>query len=75
MTKKHPLIEYARQNGISMDALAKEAGTSRTTLYRIIEGEQNATVGLLQRIVNATKGEVTLASLLPKAASSRVDAA
>lgn len=65
MTRKHPLITYARKTGTSMEAIAEKAGCSRMTLYRVMKGE-NATVDLLSRISNATGGKVPVTALLPK---------
>jgi transcriptional regulator with XRE-family HTH domain len=64
----HPLIEYVNRTGRTTTELAEAAGCSRMTLYRIIKGEQNATVQLLQRISAATNGEVSVQALLPEAA-------
>lgn len=65
MAQKHPLIAYAEQTGKTVTAIAKEAGCSRMTLYRLINGEQNATLGLLSRISAATNGEVPVSAFLP----------
>ena len=65
MAHKHPLIDYADRTGKTVTAIAKEAGCSRMTLYRLINGEQNATLGLLSRISAATDGEVPVSAFLP----------
>lgn len=65
MANTHPLIEFSTRTGKSITAIAKDAGCSRMTLYRLINGEQNATIGLLQRISAATNGEVQVGAFLP----------
>lgn len=69
MDKKHPLIVYAANSGNSLEVIAEKAGCSRMTLYRIMTGKQNATIGLLQRVSDATGGEVPLAAFLPSVAA------
>lgn len=58
MTHKHPLQAYVEKTGKTVTAIAKMAGCSRMTLYRLMNGEQNATVSLLERVSAATDGEV-----------------
>lgn len=65
MIQKHPLIAYADRTGKTVTAIAKEAGVSRMTLYRLINGEQNATMDLLGRVSAATNGEVPVSAFLP----------
>jgi len=59
MAKTHPLLDYARQSGTTLHQIAKDAGCSRMTLYRMMRGEQNATMGMIQRITAATGGAVS----------------
>lgn len=65
----HPLVSYAKRTGRTTTEIATAAGCSRMTLYRLIKGEQNATVELLQRVSKATNGEVPIEALLPEAAA------
>lgn len=65
MSQAHPLIEYASRPGHSMSKLARDAGCSRMTLYRLMRGEQNATIDLLKRVSAATGGEVPVSALFP----------
>lgn len=65
MAQKHPLIAYVDRTGKTVTSIAKEAGCSRMTLYRLINGEQNATLGLLSRISAATDGEVPVSAFFP----------
>ena len=67
MDKKHPLVEYAARKGLSLEAIAKKAGCSRMTLYRLMSGE-NATVEMLQKVSAATDGEVPASAFIPVAA-------
>lgn len=60
----HPLIQFSNRTGKTLTAIAKEAGCSRMTLYRVMNGD-NTTVSLLRRISAATNGEVSVAALLP----------
>jgi len=50
-------------------AIARDAGCSRMTLYRLVKGEQNATIDLLQRVSAATGGAVKPADFMPSEAS------
>lgn len=62
----HPLVSYAKRTGRTTTEIATAAGCSRMTLYRLIKGEQNATIELLKRVSNATNGEVPVEALLPQ---------
>ena len=62
MQNVHPLTEYAKRSGRTFTEIAKESGCSRMTLYRLVKGEQNATLGLLRRISEACDGEVPVSA-------------
>lgn len=62
---QHPLTRYLEDNQRTVADLATAAGVSRMTIYRIIRGDQNATVGILSRVSAATGGIVAAAELLP----------
>lgn len=64
MAQKHPLIEYAERHSKSMAEIAKDAGCSRMTLYRLVAKKQNATIDLLERVSKATNGEVSPSDFL-----------
>lgn len=64
--KQHPLHKYVEDTGNSIASIAAKAGCSRMTVYRVIDGSQNHTVRLLERISAATDGVVSVAELLPK---------
>lgn len=61
---KHPLVKYLNRTGRTMTEIAEKAGCSRMTLYRLIKGEQNATIDLLSKISAATDGEVPAATFI-----------
>lgn len=62
----HPLTEYAARTGRSFTDIAKRAGVSRMTLYRLVRGEQNARISLLEQISAATDFEVPASDFLPR---------
>lgn len=61
----HPLLDYVRRTGTTLHQIARDAGCSRMTLYRMMRGEQNATIGLIQRVSAATGGAVTAEDFFP----------
>lgn len=65
----HPLTEYLDRTGRSLTEVAAAADCSRMTLYRLMKGEQNATIDLLRRISSATNGEVDASAFLRKEAA------
>ena len=65
--ENHPLMEYASRPGMSLARIAADAKVSRMTLYRLMKGEQNATIDLLARVSAATNGAVPVDAFLPKA--------
>lgn len=62
---QHPLIEFASAQNIPLATIAEKAGVSRMTLYRLVKGQQNATIGLLERVSAATDGAVPVSAFLP----------
>lgn len=65
----HPLTEYLDRTGRTLTEVADAAKCSRMTLYRLMKGEQNATIDLLKRISAATGGEVGVADFLGRTAA------
>lgn len=55
---KHPLTAYREKHGVSMEALAAIARTSRQTIFRIERFEQNPSIGLISKIIRATDGAI-----------------
>lgn len=64
-TIDHPIMHFIAKSGQSVSTFCKRVGTSRVTLYRLIKGEQNATIDLLSKISAATGGEVPATVFLP----------
>lgn len=62
--EQHPLTSYLDRTGRSLTEVADAAKCSRMTLYRLMKGEQNATIDLLKRISAATSGEVPVSAFL-----------
>lgn len=62
----HPLTQYLERTGRTLTEVADAAQCSRMTLYRLMKGEQNATIDLLKRISAATGGEVGVQAFLGK---------
>jgi DNA-binding phage protein len=62
----HPLMLYASRPGNSLAKVAAAAECSRVTLYRLMKGEQNATIDLLKRVSAATGGEVPVSAFLDR---------
>lgn len=71
----HPLMQYASRPGHSLAKVAADARVSRMTLYRLMKGEQNATIELLARVSAATGGTVPIEAFLPPPAPSSEQAA
>lgn len=63
--EQHPLIKFSNEADVSIAAIAEKAGVSRMTLYRLMKGEQNATIDLLSRVSAATDGKVPVSAFLP----------
>lgn len=55
----HALEAYRQRHGLTLEKLGEAAGTTATSLSRIISGKQVPSAGLLQRIHTATQGEVS----------------
>lgn len=62
--EKHPLVKYLDRTGRTMTEIAEKADCSRMTLYRLIKGEQNATIDLLSKVSAATNGEVPVSAFM-----------
>lgn len=71
---KHPLEAYLARKGMSLRALADMAGTTATSLSRIINEQQTPSLGLVGRLIDATGGELTADDFLPKRQESEAAA-
>ncbi len=60
----HPLKAYRRENGLSLEALAVKALTTRSTLSRVEARLLRPTHDLLRRISDATEGNVSIEALV-----------
>lgn len=72
---QHPLTAYAERTGRSFTDIAKSAGVSRMTLYRLVNGEQNARISLLEQVSAATNFEVTASQLIPSSRLPKLEKA
>lgn len=59
MSTTHPLRAYRKKHGLSMVALAAVAGTTRQTIFRVENGQQEPSVSLMRRLAKATDNKVT----------------
>lgn len=57
---KHPLLEWAEDNDISINQMVAEMGISRTGLHYWNTGERMPRRFLLQMIIDYTDGKVTV---------------
>jgi transcriptional regulator with XRE-family HTH domain len=57
----HPLRKYRQRSHLSLFNLAEQCGTSAATISRIERGGQWPDRELMQRLIDATGGEVTFA--------------
>lgn len=63
--EQHPLAKFSADANVSIAAIAEKAGVSRMTLYRLMKGEQNATIDLLIKVSAATNGKVPVSAFIP----------
>lgn len=63
--EQHPLAKFSSEANVSIAAIAEKAGVSRMTIYRLMKGEQNATIDLLTKVSAATGGKVPVSAFLP----------
>jgi transcriptional regulator with XRE-family HTH domain len=54
MSHEHPLRRYRRERGLTLEQLARKAGTSFVTISRIEGRKQRPSHDLLIRLANAT---------------------
>lgn len=62
----HPLTRYLDDTDVGRADLARAAGTSRQTIYRIERGEQSPSLDLVARIIAATDGRLRADDFMPK---------
>jgi len=61
---EHPLRAYRRKHGLSQDAIAQAAATTKATISRIEAGSLDPTMDLMRRLIAATRGRVTADELI-----------
>lgn len=70
MTAPHPLAKYLESEGLKLRPFAARCESTAASISRIIRGEQTPSLGLVQRICNATGGKVTPADFFDAPAQS-----
>lgn len=63
----HALDTYLRSRGESLRSLAARAGTTATSLSRIINYQQTPSLGLVRRLVAASEGHLSADDFLAEA--------
>lgn len=63
----HPLTRYRHEHGLSVEAMAKLADTTRQTIFRIENGGQTPSIDMAKKIIAATGGKLTGEDLIPDA--------
>jgi transcriptional regulator with XRE-family HTH domain len=71
----HPLRRYLEREGLSQEAFALRAHTSRQTVWRILAGKGDFSLSTLRRVSDATGGLVSMADLLICAEPKKSEAA
>ena len=61
---EHPLTTYRRRLGLTLEAFAKLAGTTKPTIWRIEAGVLHPAPPLMRRLIAVTAGEITPELLL-----------
>ena len=64
MSTPHPLRSYLEKHRLSMSAIAQAVGTSRQTIHRIENGQQEPSVALMRKLAEATNNEVPASEIL-----------
>jgi len=68
---QHALTIYRTKAGLSMRAVAEAAGTSRQTIHRIENGEQQPSWDLAARLIRVSGGWLSADDFLRQRASRR----
>lgn len=64
MSNSHPLRAYRERHRLTMSAMAEAVGTTRQTIHRIENGQQEPSVALMRKLADATNNEVPAAEIL-----------
>ena len=65
----HPLTDFRTESGLSMDQVAKSAGTTRQTIHRIENAQQTPSLDLVGRLIAVSGGKLRADDFLPSAAT------
>lgn len=58
LAMEHPLTTFRARKSLSRAAVAELAKTTRQTIFRIEAGQQTPSLGLVQRLVEVSGGEL-----------------
>ena len=62
---EHPLRTYRRANGLTIDAFAAKAETSRATLSRIENWKQEPSLALIRKLIKAADNALDANDFMP----------
>lgn len=68
------LREYRLSKGLSQDDVAKAVGVQKAMISRIEQGKRVASMGLVSRLVEWSKGELKADDFMPRAHQSEAAA-
>lgn len=54
MDKTHPITEYRRRHHLSLDALGRRVGVTRTTVSRWEKGDRKIKADLVEKVADET---------------------
>lgn len=66
------LKEYFEKKSLSQVSFAKKIGISKAHICNILKGKRTPSLALMRRIIEITKGEVTVGDLFNPKAPSRL---
>lgn len=52
------LIDYMQNNGLNASAFASKVGVPASTIFRLLKGDRNPGLDLLEKIAKTTEGAV-----------------
>ncbi len=57
--------DYIKENGLTQQQFAYLVGVSQSTISRLLDSKESTPIGLIQRICEATKGDVKPEDFFP----------
>ena len=69
LSMDHPLTKYRTDFSLSMDQVAKSAGTTRQTIHRIESRDMTPSLGLVARLIEASGRRLRADDFLPPTAT------